>query len=205
MGGSASHRVDGDESPVATAKGPEVLLEGGEVRKGSLVGAGDDIPGEVRFRCRESDGARGAVKGQGVLAESIMFGFESVKADGHRAQSGVTQGAKTLGGKGKAVGDDAPRIAAVVEGASDGFEVGAHERFAAGDDNHQVVGIDVRGDLRVDDMQEVRGRHVGCGRRRDAVAAAMEAVHVTTEGRFPKQLLQGVQGFEVATTEAFEF
>ena len=73
----------------------------------------------------------------------------------------------------------------------------AHEGFTTGDDDHHLVRIDMRRDLGINDVQEIFCGHVGCLNGCDAVTSAMQTMHVTTKGRFPKELLQRMHLFEI--------
>ena len=93
-----------------------------------------------------------------------------------------------LFGQGQSVGHHAPWIAALLERTAYLCEVFSHEGFAAGDDDQHFVRIDVRRNLRIDDPKEIFCGHVGCLDGSNAIAAAMQAMHIAAERGLPEEL-----------------
>ena len=162
------------------------LWQGREV---AGVDAGNDVESHVWVSQAGADGVDGADEGAGRVAQPVVFRFQAVETYGERAQSGAAQPLEALGGERAPVGHHSPRELAAVELASHLLEVGAHQRFAAGDDYQTVMGVNVRANA-VHDAEEILGRHVGTAGVRLAVAAAVQAVHVTAVGGFPEKLPQ---------------
>ena len=62
----------------------------------------------------------------------------------------------------------------------------------------------MRSDLCVYDMEEIFRGHIGCLDRGDTIAATMEAMDITTERGFPKELAKRVQFLEVTAAERLQ-
>jgi hypothetical protein len=108
-----------------------------------------------------------------------------------------------LFGQGKSVGYHAPWIATLLEGTAYVCKVFAHEGFTAGNDDQHFVWIDMRRNLRIDDPKEIFCGHVGCLDGSNAIAAAMQAMHIAAERGLPEELSQRVDLFEITAAQSF--
>lgn len=120
-----------------------------------------------------------------------MVVFETVKADGDGVHATVQKGVEPFLVEEVAVGYEAPGEAPAVEFSAYGFDVGAKESFSAGEDDEGFVGVYMGGDV-VYGFEEVFGGHIGGEVGDFAVAPAMAAIHVATQGALPKEGAQGV-------------
>ena len=190
--GSAAHREDSEDAPALDAKGDEIFLKLRERVIVARVDAGDDIPDDVVSVGKEANSLRGALERVVVLTDPIMFGFETVEANSHRVESGSPQRIKARPVEEIAIGDEAPREATTIEFEAASLKVGAKERLTTGEDDENVVRIDVRCNV-VDGVEEIGGRHIGDSGSDLAVATAMAAVHIATEGAFPEEGAERMQ------------
>ena len=133
-----------------------------------------------------------------------MIGFKAVARDGDGTKSGIQQLVKPLLRQCEAIGDHAPRIAALMQGTTDSGEVLAHQRFTAGDNDQHLMRIDMRRDLRVYHMQKIFGRHVRRLHRCHAVTAAMQTMHIATQRGLPEELLERVDLLEVRSPQTLQ-
>ena len=147
----------------------------------------------------ETDGTAGTIESEGVLAKPYMVLFQAIQGDGDGAQALLAQFVESLAGQCQAVGHHAPGVSAFFECATDIRQVLAHEGFASGDDDQDLMGVHMGCYLRINDTEEVFCGHVGLLHGRDAVAAAMETVDITAQGAFPKQLPERMELLEVAS------
>ena len=123
---------------------------------------------------RHIDGAEGSFKTMRVATEMVVACFETIEADGKRAEPCVQKARVALGSHCKTVRDHAPGVAALLDFLAAFFEVRAHERFAAGNHHDKVLRVNVRGEL-VEHGHKVFAGHVGDGVL-DAVATAVQAM-----------------------------
>ena len=125
--------------------------------------------------------------------------LQAVQADGGAAQASLAQAPEAFLAERETVGDHPPGEAFFVDPAAAGFEVGAHQRLPAGDDDEYGMRLAMRVDA-VQHPQEVFQGHVGHLRDGLAVAAAVAAGKVATQGALPEELLQRM-GFQDAPVE----
>jgi hypothetical protein len=160
----------------------------------ALVNTGDDVKGKRGNPTRpplnggyikignQFDGASGSFEGKGVLAKPNMIGFESVAGNGNGTESGVEEFVELLFRECESVGNHAPRVAALMQGLTYLSEVFAHKGFPTGDDDEYLVGIDVRSDLCINDVQEILRGHIRCDHGGNTITSTMEAMYITTKG-----------------------
>lgn len=118
--------------------------------------------------------------------------FKAVEADGDAVEAGAAQRQKPFGRESQAIGYDASWQLAAKQLGSDLFQISAHGRFAARDDNVEAMAL-LDGQVRqygVDHTQEILGRHIGMCGRLLAVAAAVPASQVAAVGAFPEKLTE---------------
>ena len=149
------------------------------------------------------DGTECTLEAMRVAAEMVVAFLQAVKADGKRAEPGVQQPGVAFGRHGEPVRHHAPRVAAFLDFLAAFLEVGAHQRFAAGNHHDKVFRVDMRGQL-VQYAHEVFARHVGDGVL-DAVAAAVQTVQVAAERAFPEKVREGVSLDFVVAVKAVSF
>ena len=167
------------------------------------VHAGHHVEGESLRVGRHVDGAEGSFKAMRVAAEMVVACFETVKADGKRAEPCVQKARVALGSHCKTVCDHAPGVAALLDFLATFFEVRAHERFAAGNHHDKVLRVDVRGEL-VEHGHKVFAGHVGDGVF-DAVATAVQTVQVAAERAFPEKVRERVRLDFVVAVKTISF
>ncbi len=129
-----------------------------------------------------------------------MVILEPVEAQRYGVQSRPQQRVEPRGIERHTVRHHAPRIAAPVDRQPRLFEVAAHQNLTARKDYHHLVWVDVRRNG-VQHPQEILQRHIGMFRHSFfgiqhavalAVASAVAAIEVTTQGTLPKQGAQRV-------------
>ena len=167
------------------------------------VHAGHHVEGEPLRMGGHVNRAERAFKAMRVAAEMVVAVLQTVKAYRKRAEPCVQKLHETFGRHGKSVSHHAPGVAALLDFLAAFLEVGAHERFAAGNHHDEVLGVDVRGEL-VQHVHEVFAGHVGDGVL-DAVATAMQAVQVAAQCAFPEEVGEGVSLDFVVTVKAVSF
>ena len=167
------------------------------------VHAGHHIEGETFGVGGHVDGAQRSFKAMRIATEMVVVCFETIEADCERAQPCVQEAGVAFGSHCKSVRDHAPGVAAFFDFLAAFFEVGAHERFAAGNHDDKVFGVDVRGEL-VEHAHEVFAGHVGDGVL-DAVATAVQAVQVAAERAFPEKVSERVSLDFVVAVKAISF
>ena len=199
-----SHREDGEEAPALAAEGDKVLLDSVKLIVVAWVDTGYDIPEEVVLFGEEADGTRGAVEGIRGLPHPVVVALEAVERDGDRMESAVEKAVETTLVEEVSVGDKPPGEAAAIELEAAGVEVGTEEGFAACEDDEDLMGVDVGGDV-VDSLEEVGSRHIGRGGANLAIAATVATVHVATERTFPKECAKRVELGLVVAVLAPEF
>lgn len=178
-----------EEPPFRYAQSDEEIAELGQIVDGTLVHAGDDVPGEFRVLFEGFDGVDHMFEALSMAAHPVMVIFEAVEADGDGAQAILAQLVEFLFGEQHAVGHHAPHEAFFGDFAATFGQIATHERFAARSDDHHARRIMAGPDV-VEHFQEISDRHVGSLRECTAVATAMTAVEVAAQGAFPKQLSQ---------------
>ena len=129
--------------------------------------------------CGHVDGAKCTLEAMRVTAEMVVAFLQAVEADGERAEPGIQQLGVAFGRHRKSVRDHAPRVAALHDFLAAFLEVGAHQRFTAGNHHNEVLRVDMRSEF-VQHVHEVFTGHVRDGVL-DAVATAMQAVQVAAE------------------------
>jgi hypothetical protein len=152
----------------------------------------------------EADGAGGTLESEGMLAKPDVVSFQSVTGDGDGTKAGIDKFTEAFFGESKSVGDHTPGIAALHEGATDISQVLAHQGFATGDDDEHLMGIYMRRDLGVDDVEEVFGRHVRRLDGGDAIASAMQTMHIAAKGGLPEELLKRMELLEVSAPQTLQ-
>ena len=155
-------------------------------------GARDHVVRQRRFPHDHPHRGQGTVIAEGVSAQAVVLGLESVEAHGHGAQPGIEQAFETFGGQRHAVGHHAPRIAAARDLAARLFEVGAQEHLAARKDDKHLRRVDMRCHLLVEHPQKILERHIRNPRIDPAIAAAVTAREVTTQRTLPKERIKAV-------------
>ena len=196
----AANGEDGEDAPVANAEVDEIALEARQVVEVAAVGAGDDVPINVRRLRQAADGGRGCAEAVAVATHPVVIVLKAVQADGGRPHAGSQQPRQPLGEK-QSVGDDAPGKFAAVKLAATGLNVRAHKRLATGEDDEHLVRVDVRPDL-VHHAEEVGHRHVGHEGRDATIAAAVPAGHVAAQRALPEERAELVQLDAVAVQAA---
>ena len=151
------------------------------------IDAGDDVECDGAGVDDHLDGGRGALEGAGDAAHPVVVRLQAVQADGHRAEAALQEALIALRRQAPAVRDHAPGELLLVHHPAAGFQVGPHQRLAAGDVDHHLVRIR-RGAHAVQDLGEIFHRHILDRGRLLAVAAAVAALVVAAEGTLPKKL-----------------
>ena len=167
------------------------------------VHAGHHVEGEALRVCCHVDGSQSALKAVRVATEMVVVRFETVEADGERAQPCVQKAGVAFWRHRKTVRDHAPGVAAFLDFLTAFFEVGAHQRFAAGNHHDKVLRVDVWGEL-VQHVHKIFAGHVGDGVL-DAVATAVQTVQVAAERAFPEKIRERVRLDFVVTVKAVSF
>ena len=121
----------------------------------------------------------------------VVVGGESVEADGGGVQSGCHEGIQPFAGEEESVGHHPPWESAFVDGSSAFLQVAAHQGFASRHHHEYLVWVGLGGHA-VQHAQEVLLWHVGCVCGLLAVASAVPAVQVASQGTFPEELPQWV-------------
>ena len=167
------------------------------------VHTGHHVEGESLRVGRHIDGAEGSFKTMRVATEMVVACFETIEADGKRAEPCVQKARVALGSHCKSVCDHAPGVAALLDFLATFFEVRAHERFAAGNHHDKVLRVNVRGEL-VEHGHKVFAGHVGDGVF-DAVATAVQTVQVAAERAFPEKVRERVRLDFVVAVKTISF
>lgn len=198
-----SHRCDSEESPALNALRYKELSNIIQMTDVTTVDASDNVKYEAVFAflgdCQR-DGSLSSSEGVCRTSHPVMLLLQSVQTDGQRAQSCLTKRTKTLFGQGNTVGDKSPWKMAFLQFGSHLLQVSPHERFASGNDNHDVAGIGMRNDFFVQYLEKILGGHIGLGGVAQAVASAMQTADVTAQGALPEELLERVQRGEVMSS-----
>ena len=194
---AAAHGEHREQPPLLEAASQEEFLDLFQVREVPLVHAGNYVKDKAGHRAGHADGLFGPFKGAGDAAHPVVVFFQAVQAHGHGAQPGGQQAHEALLGHGKTIGDHPPGKFAVMEGLAAFFQVRPQERFPAGDHNHDLMGVQPGGLHLVQHLQEVFQRHVLEPGGNFAVAAAVAAVKVATQGALPEDFpeLMFLNGF----------
>ena len=190
--GCSAHGEDGEEAPPFYSEGEDVAVELVELVVVARIDAGDDVPQQVGCLAEEADGLAGTFETVRGLPHPVVFVFKSVEADGDGVHAAAEEAVEALRGEEVAVGDHAPGESASIEFEAAGVDVLPQEGFAAGEDDEDLVWVDVGCDV-VDGFEEVGCGHVGRFGADFAVATAVSAVHVATQCALPKEGAQGVQ------------
>ena len=154
-----------------------------------LVHACHHIPRQRRLTPVSSyqpDGTRRALESQRMLTKPYMVLFQSVARDRYRPQTCLAQLAELSLRQRQSVRHHAPWITALFQRTPYLRQVLAHQRLAARYHDHHAAGVHVRRHLRVYHTQEIGGRHVRRLDGRQAVAAAMQAMHIAAKRRLPE-------------------
>ena len=199
----AALREHGRDTPTLHADFQEQVQDAGEFLEVLAVHASHHVEGEAFGMGGHVDGSYGAFKAMRVAAEMVVAAFEAVEADGERAQPGVQEAGVAFGSHCKSVRDHAPGVAAFFDFLAAFFEVGAHERFAAGNHDDKVLRVDVRGEL-VEHAHEVFAGHVRDGVL-DAIATAVQTVQVAAERAFPEKVRERMSLYFVVAVKAISF
>ena len=188
---STPHGKDREQPPLLEPQADEILLDLREVRIVPPVHTGDDIKGNGLGIKHHLDGGRSPLERTGNTPHPVVVRLQAVQADGHRTQAAPQKPLIAIRSKRETVGNHAPGKALFVHHPSALFQVRPHQRFPAGDVDHDLVRIRRRSHI-VQDAGEILQGHVGLKRRLLAVAAAMPAMMVAAQGTFPEQLAEMV-------------
>lgn len=197
VGGTSPYGEDGEQTPQPHTFADEIPAQGWQLADVLLRDACHHVEDDALLCHEHVEGAVYAVEALLHAAHPVVVVLQSVEAYRHRAQSCLQQALEALLGECQSVGDDAPWESALVEGASALFQVGAHEGFAAGDDDEHVVRVVLCGDA-VEHAEEIFHGHVGCVGHGGAVAATVPTAQVAAQGTFPEELVEGMLLDEVA-------
>ena len=188
---SPAHGKDGEEPPALHALGDEKLLDVVEMGIVAAVDTGDDVEDEALGGYEHIDGLAHHSEALVIAAHPVVVGLQTVKADGHRMDAGPLESLPALGREVQGVGHHTPREAFLIDGASALFDVAAHQRLTARDDDKHLVRIGILGDA-VEHAEEVLLGHVATLSLHLTVAATVAALQVAAQGTLPEELLQGV-------------
>ena len=139
-----------------------------------------------------------------MTSHPVVVVGQAVEAHRDGVDAGPLQLIQPLLVEQQPVGDHAPRELTSVQLQPHVGDVVAQQRLAAGEDDEGRVGVDMRRQS-VDSPQKILRRHVGHGGRHLAVAAAVAAVHITTQRALPKKGAQRMQPRVVVTIGAEKF
>ena len=166
--------------------------------------AGGNVPIQPRCLAQQAYGVECALPTVAAASHIIVIVLVAVKTNRCAAQSTVYQRFQAVVCQQHTVADNAPWIFAAVEFTPDVFDVVAQQRFAAGDDYHQVVIAHKWGYL-VDDGKEIVSGHILDLRFWQAGTSAMSAMKIATQRTFPKQLPEFVEFLAVVLQAAGDF
>ena len=167
------------------------------------VHARHHVEGEALRVGGHVDGSQRSLKAMRVATEMVVIRFETVEADGERAQPCVQKAGVAFRRHRKTVRDHAPGVAAFLDFLTAFFEVGAHQRFAARNHHDKVLRVDVRGEL-VQHVHKIFAGHVRDGVLH-AVTTAVQAVQIAAQRTFPEKIRERVRLDFVVTVKAISF
>ena len=196
--GGTPHGENGKQTPATDAGLIKSILELFQVELVATVDASDDVPFHLPLLRQQTNGIHRAVVAVGMATQPVVVVGKAIEADGDGMKPRSQEALQAFGSEIEAICHHAPGITAAVEGKPHLFQVVAHQRFTAGNDNVHLVRIDV-GRQAVYHAQKVLGGHVGNMGRALAVAAAMLAMDVAPLRTLPKELLQRMKLLSVLT------
>lgn len=167
------------------------------------VHTGHHIEGEAFGVGGHVYGTQRSLKAMRIATEMVVACFETVKADGERAETCVQELGVAFRSHCKTVRDHAPGVAALLDFLTTFFEVRTHQGFAAGNHHDKVFRIDVWGEL-VEHSHKIFAGHVGDGVL-DAVATAVQTMQIAAERTFPEKVRERVSLDFVVTIKAISF
>ena len=164
------------------------------------VHAGHHVESEPLGVSGHVDSSECVVETRGGSAEMVVAFLEAIQANRERAQPCIQQFGVAFRRHGKPVGHHAPGITPFLDFLAAFFQVRAHQRLAPGNHHNKVLRVDVGCKL-VQHPHKVFPGHVGNGVLH-AVAATVQAVQVTAQGAFPKEIGQRMRLDFVMAVEA---
>ena len=187
VGGSPSHRNNGSYSPPFQADVNQKLLQLFQSRKTMLVHTGHHIEYQSRRVNHHPDGIDCLVETMRIATHPVMVIGKSVQADRCGMKSCCHQCIEPFAGKEQAIGHHAPWESPFINGTSTCFQVLSHQRFTTRYHHKYFMRVSPFRHT-IQHPQEVLLRHIDNACRFLAIAPAMSAIEVTSQGTFPEKL-----------------
>jgi len=190
--GGTAHREDTEESPGGDAERDKIVFEFAEVGIVLRVDAGDDVPQDILLAGEQPDSLAGMGERLRVTAYPVVLLLLAVETDGDAVHAVGQQALQPLLVEQVSVGHHPPGILPAVQLQSHLLQVVAQQCLAAGEDDEDLVGVDMRRDG-VDHLQEIFGGHILHVGQHLTVAPTVTAAHIAPQRTLPEERLERMQ------------